>query len=203
MLQTIQQLEIVMVLQIYEMCVENCCNEVLLCLIALAIEMLQGELHRIRPSNMYPPAGFYASGADDEFWIEHEDLFKHKFRFRIVHFQKMLSAIGFSDKFLLIGPAKKQHRFRADLCLLVVLRRLSYPIRFYDMVEDFGLPSNRLCEIFHSTVDILLEKFHAVIEFTTWLPFLIPIFMQSLIQVDTVCFVVCLPTTRGFSDSLK
>ena len=74
----------------------------------------------------------------------------------------MLTAMGFQDKTFLVGTARKQHKYSADLCILVVLWRLAYPVRFYDMITDFGLPSNRLCEIFHSTVDILLEKFHAI-----------------------------------------
>jgi hypothetical protein len=57
------------------------------------------------------------------------------------------------------------------VCLMVVLRRLTYPIRFWDMVTGFGIPSHKLCEIFHSTLDIIFDRFHAIIEFSTWLPF--------------------------------
>ena len=46
------------------------------------------------------------------------------------------------------GPGK--NKVRANICFMVLLRRLAYPCRFFDMVEDFEMPSNRLCEIFHT-----------------------------------------------------
>ena len=39
------------------------------------------------------------------------------------------------------------------------------------MVEDFGMPSSRLCEIFHTVLEIFFDQFQALIEFKTWLPF--------------------------------
>ena len=38
---------------------------------------------------------------------------------------------------------------------MIVLRRMAYPIRFSDLVNIFGLPAHRICEIFHSTIDFL------------------------------------------------
>ena len=161
---------ILITLQIFEELDEEC-DELLLCLTAIAIQNLDQHLHRIRPSNMYPPDGFYPSGAYDDFWLEHKEMFKHKFRFRLDHFHQMLRAMHFEGKVFLVGQAGKKKKYRADVCLLVVLRRLSYPVRFFDMVEDFGIPSNRLCEIFHSTIDVIFERFHAIIEFSNWIPF--------------------------------
>ena len=54
------------------------------------------------------------------------------------------------------GPGK--NKIRADICFMVLLRRLAYPCRFFDMVEDFGMPSNRLCEIFHTVLEIFFDR---------------------------------------------
>ena len=54
-----------------------------ICLLALTILSVEEDLHKIRPSCMYPPAGFYPSGSADPFWKQHEDLFFFKFRFRL------------------------------------------------------------------------------------------------------------------------
>ena len=80
----------------------------------------------------------------------------------------MLRGMDFEDKFIIVKSGKKKYKVRADVGLLVVLRRLAFPLRFWDMVEDCGIPSHKLCEIFHSTLDVLLDKFHAIIEFSTW-----------------------------------
>ena len=142
-----------------------------ICLLALTILSVEEDLHKIRPSCMYPPAGFYPSGSADPFWKQHEDLFFFKFRFRLEHFHQMLRAMDFVDQTFKCGAVGKKYTVRADVCLLVVLRRLSYPVRFWDLVEDFGIPSHKLCEIFHTGVDIIFERFHAIVEFSTWLPF--------------------------------
>ena len=171
MIQTIKDLELLLLLLISEAGDESNGGFLLLCLTALTMLDYHDGLHLLRPSNMNPPVGFYPSGSDDPFWEVHRDMFKHKFRFRLEHFHRLIRAIGFADKIFIIGADNHKHKYRADVCLLVVLRRLSFPIRFYDMVSDFGIPSHRLCEIFHYTVDVIFARFHAIIEFATWLPF--------------------------------
>jgi len=32
----------------------------------------EDDLHRLRPSNFYPPEGFYSTGSYDRFWSENE-----------------------------------------------------------------------------------------------------------------------------------
>ena len=51
-----------------------------------------------------------------------------------------------------------KNKIRADICFMVLLRRLADPCRFFDMVEDFGMPSNRLCEIFHTVLEIFFDR---------------------------------------------
>ena len=108
----------------------------LMCLTSLTMLHLQDDFQLLRPSNMYPPAGFYPSGSYDPFWTEpnHYDLFKHKFRFRLEHFHVMLKAMDLEDKFFRVGAEKKKNKYRADVCLLVVLRRLSFPVCFFDRI---------------------------------------------------------------------
>ena len=171
MFETIKDLELLLLLLLEEAADGKSGGFLLLCLTSFTMLALQDDLNRLQPSNMYPPEGFYPSGSNDPFWSWHYDLFKHKFRFRLEHFHRLTRAIDFEDKCFNIGAPKHKHMYRADVCLLVVLRRLSFPVRFYDMVEDFGIASHRLCEIFHFTVDLIFEKFHAVIDFATWLPF--------------------------------
>jgi hypothetical protein len=85
----------------------------------------------------------------------------------------MLKAMDFVDQGFQVksGAAGKMYTVQVDVCLLAVLRRLSYQCRFWDLVEDFGIPSHKFCEIFHTAVDIIFEKFHQIVEFSTWLPF--------------------------------
>jgi hypothetical protein len=133
----IKNIELFMIFMIFEASVDaNSLDETILCLFSFALNKLNKQLHRMRPSNMYPPDDFYPSGSFDPFWMEHEDLFMHKFRFRLAHYHRMLRAMNFEDKTFRVGSVTKKHKYSADLCLLVVLRRLSYPIRFYDMVID-------------------------------------------------------------------
>ncbi len=39
--------------------------------------------------------------------------------------------------------------FPADICLLIFLQRMAFPCRFVDLVNIFGLPTNRICNIYH------------------------------------------------------
>jgi hypothetical protein len=59
----------------------------------LSINALTDDLHRIRPSNYYPPAGFYPMGTKDTYWIANEDIFFTLFGFRRVHFMQLIEAM--------------------------------------------------------------------------------------------------------------
>ena len=63
------------------------------------------------------------------------------------------------------------HKYRSDVCMMVLLRRLAYPCTFKQMTAEFGIPSHRLCEIFHTILEIVFDRFHALIDFETWLPY--------------------------------
>ena len=69
---------------------------------------------------------------------------------------------------------------------MVVMRRLAFPSRFVDLVLIFGIPSNRICDISHSSngypylkyaqklnsFDIWVHKFLELLQFLTgWVIF--------------------------------
>ena len=169
MSEMLEELQNFLCFLIMEACEEESGGFLMICMTTLTIMSFEDDLHCLRPSNFYPPDGFYPSGSYDSFWTRHEDLFFSKFRFRLAHFHRMTRAMELEGKYFQCGEGR--NKFRADLCLLVVLRRLSFPCRFWEMTADFGLTSNRLCEIFHTTLDIIFDRYHAIIEFETWLPF--------------------------------
>ncbi len=78
---------------------DNGGSYLLICLTALTMLYLEDDLNKLSPSNLYPPVGFYPMGSEDEFWLEHQDLFFFKFRFRLEHFHQMIRAMDFADKF--------------------------------------------------------------------------------------------------------
>jgi hypothetical protein len=123
----------------------------------LTQQSLQSAWSLPKSSVRYPYVGVKQHGAESEFWGE--DLFYDMFRFRKMHFFRMMDAMGLRNKTMLCGRKRKGQRFPADICLMVVLRRLAYPCRFVDLVNMFGIPSNRLCDIFHSTLDYLYHRF--------------------------------------------
>jgi hypothetical protein len=52
-----------------------------ICLLALTILDVEDDLHKIWPSNFYPPPGFYPSGSSDQYWTRNEDLSSYLFKF--------------------------------------------------------------------------------------------------------------------------
>ena len=53
----------------------------------------------------------------------------------------------------------KAQYFPADICMMDLMRRHAYPCRFADMVLIFGIPSNRLCDIYHSMIDYIHDRY--------------------------------------------
>ncbi len=112
------------------------------CIIActLGIASLRQEINRKRITVFFP---------SQEMQIFDDDMFDKMFRFRRADFYRKFSAMRLSGKSILCGRKGKAQYFPADLCLLVDLQRLAYPCRFVDLVNFFGLPSNKICDIFH------------------------------------------------------
>jgi hypothetical protein len=143
------------------------------CIIActLGIASLRNEINRKRITVFYP---------SQEMQVFDDDMFDKMFRFRRADFYRIISAMRLSGKSILCGRKGKAQYFPADLCLLIVLRRLAYPCRFVDLVNVFGLPSNRICDIFHSTIDYLYVSYARKLhQFAIWSEHL-PIFAQAM-----------------------
>ena len=125
--------------------------------------LIMGCMHRIKRINAeiakkavyvyHPPPGVVPHGVEDSFWDD--DLFNSYFRFRKHEFLDILHAMQLSGKYILCGRKNKAQYFPADICMMVLMRRLAYPCRFADMVLIFGIPSNRLCDIYHSMIDYM------------------------------------------------
>ena len=128
----------------------------------------EDDLHRLKPINFYAPDGFNPNGSHDDFWLRNEDLFLARTRFRLSHFHRLMTAMELDGKYF---TCDQGHRYPADTCKMVQLWRLSYPCRYIQLAPEFGIQNNRPCEIFHTTLEFVFDKYHALIEFETWLPF--------------------------------
>ena len=125
------------------------------------------EMNRRSITVFYPSDGVVMHDAASVFWTDVS--FEKMFRFRRPDFFRMLDAMNLRDKSICCGRSGRGTYFPADICFMVVLRRLAFPCRFFDMVNMFGIPSNRLCDIFHSTIDFLHTRYAKKLnEFTTW-----------------------------------
>ena len=75
------------------------------------------------------------------------------------------------DKDIRIGNFGHSNYYPSEVCLMVTLCRLAYPCRFADLVEEFGISSNRLCDIFHATIDLIYAKYSSLLLLETWIPY--------------------------------
>ena len=122
--QTVEALKLFLVFQFRKRCAQISLNAqkrrglLLMMMTFLSLLALTDDLHRARPSNFYPPAGFYPLGAEDSFWIANEDIFFSRFRFRRVHFMQLIQAMKLDGIVFQCGTFKKKHRYRADVCIL-------------------------------------------------------------------------------------
>ena len=58
------------------------------------------------------------------------------------------------------------HNFPAELCIMVVLRRLSFPCSFHELVDIFGFPDNRLVDMYHTGVEYLYFQYNKLVALT-------------------------------------
>ena len=137
MAETVKDLETFLMILMLEATVDHsgCSGVLLMCLTTLTMITFQEDIFKLRVSCLYPPKGFYPSGSYDSFWTKNEGLSFRRFWFRLNHFHGLIRLMDYEDKFTSVKSGKKkQHKVRADVCLMVFFRRLSYPIRFWDIV---------------------------------------------------------------------
>ena len=132
---------------------------------ALQMTSLERDINRSRITIFYPSGSAPVSRWDVE-------IFEKMFRRNDV--DHVLDVMKLSGTSISCGRARRSQYFSAEICLRIVLRRLAYPCRFVDLVDIFGLPSNRICDIFHSTVDFLYtvyaRKLNQYSIWTDWFP---------------------------------
>ncbi len=125
------------------------------------IKQIRAQLFRKKQSILYTSFEYYPGGATDPFWEGHQALFFLRFRFRREHFLQLLDEMELSGKIFRCYTGKpgdnnrKYHNYPADLCIMVVLRCLSYPCTFQELVGIFGYPSNRIAEMYHAAIDFI------------------------------------------------
>lgn len=121
---------------------------------------------RARPGS-YPASSYHG------YWDGHdgEQEFLNRYRFRRADFQRIVRAMGLNGKILRCGRPGREQNYPAEFRLLVLLRRLSYPKPLHDQVSEFGLDSNRLCEVYHATLEHNFDTYSALVDIRTWVPF--------------------------------
>ena len=79
------------------------------------------------------------------------------------------------------GHKSRAQHFPADLSHDCTLK-MAFPCRYVDLVNVFGLPTNRKCYIYHSTVDFLYFKYARKLNhFEIWKDHL-PAFAQAFLD---------------------
>ena len=63
------------------------------------------------------------------------------------------------------------HNYPAELCIMVVLRRLSFPCSFHDLVDVFGFADNRLSDMYHTAIEFLYFKYKKLVSLESWVPY--------------------------------
>ena len=65
-----------------------------------------------------------------------------------------------SDLFLRMRVGRRGHYsyYPCDVCFMIFLRRMAYPSRYGDLVNDYNILSMRIFEIFHATLSWVYSK---------------------------------------------
>ena len=88
-----------LLLLFWESAVGNSYEITTILLVSLKIMDLGNDLCPLRPRNFYPPRGFYPTGSHDVFWSSNEDLFLKRFRFRLPHFHRLMTAMKLDGEY--------------------------------------------------------------------------------------------------------
>ena len=131
------------------------------------IMRINAEIRRGAVTVFHPPSGIVTHGVESTFWDD--DLFNAFFRFKKAEFLHIMDLMHLTGKHILCGRKHKAQYFPADICLMVLLRRLAFPSRFVDLVLVFGIPSNRICDIYHSMIDYIYFRYAKKLnQFSIW-----------------------------------
>ena len=135
----------------------------------LRIKQINNNIQKKYIFTHRPPPGVESHSVESTFWDN--DLFNAFFRFKKEEFLCCIDAMHLTGKYILCGGKGHSQYFPADICLMVVMSRLAFPSRFVDLVLIFGIPSGRICDIFHSTIDYLYLRYAQKLnKFDIWVP---------------------------------
>lgn len=81
--------------------------------------------------------------------------FRQYFRFSREEVRKIISCLRLPD--VIVTPHHKD-RVQSFEAVCIVLRRLSYPNRLFDLQNQFGRHESALCRIFYCTMSLIVEK---------------------------------------------
>ena len=109
----------------------------------------EASLHRSSPSVGFNPDLLSDYG------------FERFCRFKRPEFRRVLHDLQFPDKITL----QSRHTVTGEECLLLLLRRLTYPVRFCDLAQTFGRSESPLSIIFNHALDHVYEKTKHLLEF--------------------------------------
>jgi hypothetical protein len=142
------------------------------------IKKTRTELFRKRESVLYPSFNFYPGASTDPWWEEHEALFFFQFRLRRAHSLQLIDEMELTGKIFKCssgpedsGKEAHVHNNPADLCIMVVLRSLSYPCSFKELVDIFGLPSNRISDMHHTGLEFIYYKYRKLVNLEGWVTY--------------------------------
>jgi hypothetical protein len=65
------------------------------------------------------------------------------------------------------GKEAHVHNYPADLCMMAVLLSLSFPSSFKELVDIFGLPSNRISYMYHTGLEFIYCKYRKLVNLET------------------------------------
>jgi hypothetical protein len=94
-----------------------------------------------RETIFYPSVETPTFGIESTYWQNDPALFFSRYRFRQPDLLQVLLSMGLHGKQIMVGKKGHYVYYPADFGLMVVLRRLSYPCRFFYLVQEFGIPS--------------------------------------------------------------
>ena len=100
--QTLDTLQSTLLLQMLDSSDSGSSGIITTLVMALTMMTFEDDLHRLRPSDFYPPEGFYPTGSHDNFLVRNEELFLMGFRFRLPHFHRLITAMNLDGEFFAV-----------------------------------------------------------------------------------------------------
>lgn len=103
------------------------------------------------------------------------------FRFRPADLRRLQNLFDLPTP-VKVGAHGKSHYFHPEEALLVLLRRLAFPNRLVDLVDEFGLHNWEISMLFNWTLGFVHQKYaHLLGSLERWIPHL-PTFADAILR---------------------